>query len=150
MVESKSKSWKSYLFVFLQFLSLGLIAITGPLIADSFMLLIVELFGLFLGFWAIFSMEFGNFNIVPDPVKGARLVMRGPYQWIRHPMYLALLLTTLPLILESWSPIRMVYWSILLINLLLKINYEEQLLVTNLDGYQNYLDRSARLIPFIY
>jgi protein-S-isoprenylcysteine O-methyltransferase Ste14 len=150
MVDVKGKSWKSYLFVFFQFLSLGLIAITGPLIADSFFLLSVELFGLFLGFWAILSMEFGNFNIIPDPVQGARLVMKGPYQWIRHPMYLALLLTTLPLVLESWSPMRLSYWLILLINLLLKINYEEQLLVMNLEGYQNYRNRSSRLIPFIY
>jgi protein-S-isoprenylcysteine O-methyltransferase Ste14 len=76
--------------------------------------------------------------------------MDGPYSLIRHPMYLALLLTTLPLIIDSFSLFRLLIWLILFINLILKLNYEENLLVTELDGYVEYAKKSYRLIPYVY
>jgi len=45
---------------------------------------------------------------------------------------------------------RIVIWLVLLFNLLLKLNYEENLLVTELAGYDQYIRKSARLIPFLY
>jgi protein-S-isoprenylcysteine O-methyltransferase Ste14 len=85
---------KSIIFVIIQFLCLGLIAITGPLFPANEALLFIELVGIGLGIWAILSMRIGNFNIAPDPLIRSKLVKSGPYRLIRHPMYLALLLTT--------------------------------------------------------
>ena len=74
----------------------------------------------------------------------------GPYRLIRHPMYLALLVTTLPLVLEDFTLIRFGVWMILLIDLVLKLNYEEKLLVAQLVGYDRYTRNSYRLIPLLY
>jgi len=141
---------KSILFVIIQFACLGLIAITGPLLPDRPLLLVIEFLGIGLGIWAIFSMQIGNFNITPDPLKLSQLVTKGPYRFIRHPMYLALLLTTLPLVIDDFDPLRVTVWFVLLIDLLLKINYEEKLLAAALEGYDHYVRHSARLIPYIY
>jgi len=150
MVDPNLKSWKSYLFVIVQIVSLGLITITGPLFSENRWLLFVEMMGLGLGIWSIIIMRPGNFNITPDPLSWSKLVKAGPYRTIRHPMYLALLLTTLPLIITSFSIFRLSIWIMLLLDLVLKINYEEKLLLEAVDGYEIYLNESHKIIPFVY
>ena len=141
---------KSYIFVFVQFACLGLFAVTGPLFPDNIVLLIVELLGILLGVWAVFTMGLGRFNITPDPLESSRLVTQGPYSLIRHPMYLALLLVTAPLVTTGLILVRALLWVILLVDLLLKLNYEEGLLSAQIKGYSEYRQKSYRLIPFIY
>ena len=141
---------KSYTLVFVQFLCIGLILITGPVLPTNLLLLAIELSGAALGIWAILSMGIGRFNIIPDPKEGSGLVTRGPYRLIRHPMYLSLLLLTLPLIVADFIWWRGLFWLLLLIDLILKLNYEETLLEKKLDGYSEYRRHSYRLIPFIY
>lgn len=43
--------------------------------------------GATLGAWALQANRPGNFNIRPAPRAGGKLVIFGPYRWIRHPMY---------------------------------------------------------------
>ncbi len=47
--------------------------------------------GALLGLWALSCNRPGNFNIRPTPRAGGQLVQRGPYRWIRHPMYSAVM-----------------------------------------------------------
>jgi len=143
-------SWQSLLFVFIQFFSLAMIGLTGPLIPDSSLLLVIELMGLGLGLWAVATMRVGHFNITPEPLQWSKLVSKGPYQLIRHPMYLALLLTTLPLVIADFSLIRLGFWVTLLIDLVFKMGYEEGLLEERFPGYSQYIESTARIIPGIY
>ncbi len=137
-------------FVLVQFLCLGLIAITGPLIASNPVLLAAELLGILLGLWAVWVMRIGNFNVTPTVMAGAKLVEGGPYRFIRHPMYAALLLVTLPLVLDSFSLLRLSIWIVLLVDLVLKLRHEEQLLASEVDGYSAYMSRTKKLLPLIF
>ena len=148
-MEIQKSPWKSLLFVAFQFLSLGAIGLTGPLFAKNGWYFALEMTGLALAIWAVIIMRPGNFNITPDPLKRSKLVKTGPYRFIRHPMYLALLLTTFPLILDRFSFIRLLFWIILLVDLVLKIQYEEKLLITGVDNYDLYIKESYKLLPFI-
>ena len=47
--------------------------------------------GALLGLWALSCNRPGNFNIRPTPRAGGQLVQQGPYRWIRHPMYTAVM-----------------------------------------------------------
>jgi protein-S-isoprenylcysteine O-methyltransferase Ste14 len=149
MVE-KREPLKSLLFVLIQFLSLGLIALTGPVIPRLPILMLIELSGIVLGVWAVLTMRLGNFNITPDPLQWSQLVMDGPYSLIRHPMYLALLITTMPLVINHPTFLRLIVWLILLVGLTLKLNYEEGLLTAKFKAYREYSEKSWKLIPFLY
>jgi protein-S-isoprenylcysteine O-methyltransferase Ste14 len=138
------------LFVVVQFVCLGAIALTGPWIATNPVWLALELLGVVLGLWTLWTMRSSRFNILPDVLDRAQLVTLGPYRFIRHPMYATLLLVTLALVLDSPSPLRVVIWLVLLMDLLLKLTYEESLLVQRFSAYAAYQQASKRLIPFVF
>jgi protein-S-isoprenylcysteine O-methyltransferase Ste14 len=146
----KENNAPGFIFVAVQFVSLYLIASTGPLLPASPLLFIIELAGLALGLWAILAMGLGNFNISPEIKEGSLFVQSGPYKFIRHPMYSALLLTTLPLVIAEPSSLRWAYWFLLLIDLVLKLTHEEKLLLATHPQYASYRRASARLIPFVF
>jgi len=147
---TKPNAQLSYGLVFVQLVCLGLIALTGPLFAANPVLLLLEGAAGLLGLWAIFTMGIDNFNVTPDVKPRARLVTSGPYRYIRHPMYTALLVGGLALVLDMLSPPRMVLWLVLFVDLMIKLNYEEQLLSRDLEGYSAHMRRTKRLIPFLY
>jgi protein-S-isoprenylcysteine O-methyltransferase Ste14 len=147
---ARSNPWISYGLVAIQLTCLGLIALTGPLIASNPALFVLEAAAGWLGIWAIWTMRPGNFNVTPDVKPGARLVTTGPYRLIRHPMYTALLLGSLALVLEAPAPLRIALWLILLIDLLIKLTYEERLLMRDLAGYAEHRRRTKRLLPFVF
>jgi protein-S-isoprenylcysteine O-methyltransferase Ste14 len=110
----------------------------------------LEILGGALGAWAIATMKLRHLNPLPEPRRDAPLVTRGPYRWIRHPMYAAVLTTMAALVLDQPTPARLIVWLALLANLLLKINYEERLLARRFPAYAAYRKRTKRLIPFVY
>ena len=96
------------------------------------------------------TLRLGHFNLTPTVKATAQLVRRGPYRFVRHPMYLALLLVTLALLLDAPSWLRTLGWLILLLDLLLKIAHEERLLRLSFPAYATYATQSARLVPWLY
>lgn len=151
MAEKTERSaLKSIILVSLQFICLGILFASGPLLADPVYLLVPELAGLVLGIWAVMAMGWGNLNIAPDPLQWSKLVALGPYRIIRHPMYLALLLVSLPLVIDSFSLLRFGIWLVLLGTLIYKMGYEESMLLAKFPPYREYSQRTSRLIPGLY
>lgn len=106
-------------------------------------------FGVVLGLWAIAAMRF-KVSVFPEVHSGQRLYAGGPYQFIRHPMYTAVLLTTLTWVSSRPDIIAVALWLLLLADLLLKLRYEEQKLSAHFPEYAAYMHRTKRLIPFVY
>jgi len=65
-------------------------------------LFVVQVLALILGIWAIRSVGENNWSVYPVPNEGSTISTLGAYRYVRHPMYLALLL-----FLRSWHSGRM-------------------------------------------
>jgi len=142
--------FKSIILVIIQLICIVLILLTGSLVPRSFPLQIVFVLALSLGIWALWTINFKNFRLSPNFPKDTRLVAKGPYKLIRHPMYSCLLLTTLMIVLDDLSIIRIAIWIILFIDLYIKLVYEEKLIIDRNTDYLIYKRGTKRLIPFIH
>jgi protein-S-isoprenylcysteine O-methyltransferase Ste14 len=134
----------------MQFAAILALLLTGPLWARSPWLLALEVAGLALVLWALLAMRLANLHVLPDVRPNAQLVQRGPYRFIRHPMYSAILLATLALVIDSFTWLRLGFWFVLLIDLLIKLHYEERLLATHYPNYRRYQQQTKRLLPGLY
>jgi len=103
-----------------------------------------------LGVWTLGYNRWGNFNIRPELRSGARLVTRGPYRHIRHPMYASVLLGVGALVAADPRPWRIVLLAALLVVLMLKAAREEEYLRAAFPEYAAYASRTWRLVPFVY
>lgn len=140
------------------FISISLVTLQFALIALLLLLVSVSLnivvltaqgLAILIGLWAVQAMHLGHFNIVPDPKPDAQLVTRGPYQFIRHPMYLSILLFFIPLIILNLNWLNLAVYGALAITLFIKLTYEERLLAEKLADYSDYQKVTKKLIPFV-
>ena len=88
-----------------------------------------------------------SFSILPQ-ARG--LVLRGPYQLIRHPLYLAEQIGTWALMVQFEQP-----WSLLIALASLaaqfpRIYFEEKVLLKTFPEYAAYAAHTRRLIPGVY
>jgi protein-S-isoprenylcysteine O-methyltransferase Ste14 len=91
-----------------------------------------------------------NWSSEPAIVNGQLLVQHGPYRYIRHPIYLGLILG-----LIGSSIIGIHLWFLLLIYFgclyFYKINVEEKLLEKKFQAiYRDYKKNTWALIPYLY
>ena len=83
--------------------------------------------------------------------RGQVVVMAGPYKYVRHPMYIGIILLflSIPLALGSWwALIPGVGIGILFV---IRTAKEDQMLRSELSGYADYSNRVRyRLVPGIW
>lgn len=85
----------------------------------------------------------------PIPKDDAELVTRGIYQWIRHPMYTALILIGLGLLIGSFNLFSLIVFTGLVMVLLYKSRYEDHLLANKHRGAAKYQSETGRFFPRI-
>lgn len=142
---------KSSILVYLQFFCIAWILLnTAAWLAHPWYWLMMEIMGVIIGVWAVISIQFPNLSIFPEPKQGSELIEHGPYRWIRHPMYLSVLLVCLALVSSEWSLPKGLVCGALFIVLLLKIQLEEASLIEYFPEYKAYAERTWRLLPFVY
>ncbi len=139
----------SRLLVALQFGLIGLMIVrTEPArIGPAFGVLIAC--GLAIGLWAISANRPGNFNIRPEPKEGGTLVTGGPYRWIRHPMYLAVLVAMAAVVVAG-DAAQAALWLLLAVVLAAKAAREERSLVLVHPGYAAYRSSTRAILPFVF
>ncbi len=105
--------------------------------------------GAILGLWAIRHNELDNFNIQPVLKENANLITTGAYRYIRHPMYLSVILMGLGLLVGNFSFLQFVLFVVLTIVLFLKAIREERLWQECSYEYCEYKKRTKLIVPFI-
>lgn len=93
------------------------------------------------------SYTSGIVEVAPEQ----RVIDRGPYAVVRHPMYagVVLLLAATPIALGSW--VALPFALALILAIVARLLDEERYLSTHLDGYETYRARVRyRLVPFVW
>ena len=70
--------------------AIAVLGVTGNLFASSPFVITAQVAAVVLNVWARISFQRGTFRVTAAP-SGAPIVTRGPYRFIRHPMYSAAL-----------------------------------------------------------
>jgi protein-S-isoprenylcysteine O-methyltransferase Ste14 len=98
--------------------------------------------------WALYSLTYlrNRFSIVPE-ARG--LVTAGPYEVVRHPIYLGEITAGLGLVLPTLLTWHALVFAIFLAAQLTRTYFEERVLRTSYPQYEAYAMRTRRLIPFV-
>jgi len=157
MQREHGSEWRSRVGAMLVVLQLGLMAALAALAAPAFIggnagagAWFLALAGAALGSWAVSANRPGNFNIRPTPREGGRLVQEGPYRWIRHPMYSAVIVLGAA---AAWATLGWQAWlalAALAAVLAGKAALEERWMLAVHPGYRAYRARTKRFVPGIW
>jgi protein-S-isoprenylcysteine O-methyltransferase Ste14 len=109
----------------------------------------IILAGLALFITAIMHLG-SNLTPVPYPKEDGTLIETGPYRFVRHPIYCAVLLIAFgwAFLVHGWLTLG--YAIIMLVFFDIKSRREEQWLKAKFPGYGGYQKRVHKLIPFVY
>ena len=99
--------------------------------------------------WSVWSMRFLGQNL--SVLAQARDVAdRGPYRWVRHPLYAGEIVSCFGLGIAAGSAAAAALWMTLCALQAYRALREEQVLLRALPGYRGYRARTAALIPGIF
>ena len=140
----------SYLYVAVQLAAIGFIVCTGPILASQLWCQVVEVGGLALGAWAVATMGLRQLRAAPDVAAQARLVVNGPYRWIRHPMYSSVLLGAGAMSSMVDPALGWSLWSGLALVLFTKSALEERWMRQEHPAYASYARTTKRFVPWIF
>jgi protein-S-isoprenylcysteine O-methyltransferase Ste14 len=88
-----------------------------------------------------------SFSILPEARK---LVTKGPYRFLRHPLYAAEIVSILGVMLQFSQPQAAILAFAIIAGQIARMGYEERVLLAAFPEYADYMKRTARLIPGIY
>lgn len=111
--------------------------------------LLVAVAGAAVSAWA--GLQHGTrLTPFPRPIDDMPLIDRGPYRYVRHPIYSGIIVFTFGVGLAYANPVTMLSSVTFLVFFMAKTGYEEDLLVDHVPGYRQYRsDVAWRLFPFL-
>src|SRR6266550_2679603 len=134
--------------VFFAFL-LGIYAVRSKAIAHDHNPLALSDIALACGMvLALYSLSYlrNRFSIVPE-ARG--LVTTGPYQFVRHPIYLGEIIAGFGLVTPTLFSLHALVLVVFIGAQLTRTYYEERMLRRVYPTYEGYARRTRRLIPFL-
>jgi protein-S-isoprenylcysteine O-methyltransferase Ste14 len=120
----------------------------GALLGTGPMSTSLQLLGLALMVWARLTFGLRSFHYAANPTQG-ELVTKGPYRYVRNPIYAAAWLIIWTGVAVHWSPTNAVLAAVVAVMLTVRIACEETLLRGAYPEYDDYATKTARLIPFV-
>jgi len=140
----------SSILVMLKFGLFFAILYSGGLVPVNFIGLGVQLLGVILYVLAFVSFNKKYFSFFLFLKPGAYIIMHGPYSFLRHPMYLAMLLITLPLTYEYFS-MQMALMQVCFLLVIGLLVYIEEYVFGNVDlNYKNYIKYTKMILPLLF
>lgn len=139
----------SWLLIILQFLMIGWLIIGFSENRFSFIAIVLITLAFVLIIWAVVAMRKSYLSVFPEPTKASALITNGPYRFIRHPMYTAVIIGCAGLLYHNFTWIRLFVFIALVVVLLIKLNWEEKMLIEKFPSYIGYMKHTKKLLPGI-
>ena len=143
-------SRQSLTYVALQFVCSAALVLSVQWRAISALAVSASVLGGVISVVAVLTVRPRQVSVASEVKAEATLVRSGPYRWIRHPMYVGLILFTLGFVFASFHWWKLAVWVVLIVVLHLKAAFEERLLAERFPEYDSYRKVTKRFVPFIY
>ena len=109
----------------------------------------VQAFAALLMLWARITFGRRSFHAAATPTAGG-LVSTGPYRYLRHPIYTAVLLFVWPGPLARASVAAIGFAALISIGAGVRMWCEEYLLMRQYPEYAEYARTTSRMIPHVF
>lgn len=129
--------------------AIAVLGVTGNLFSSSPFVITVQVAVVVLNFWARTSFQSGTFRVTAAP-GAASLITRGPYRFIRHPMYSAALVFIWAGVASHLSVLTLVIGIAVTAVCIVRVIVEERLLRAKYPEYLDYSRSTKALIPFVF
>ena len=150
-MQAKQENKRNVMFyVIAQFMLLIVIAWPLASLTMSIVGLCFILLSLIIALSALITNPPGNFNVRPHPKETGRLIVHGPYKFIRHPMYSSLFFGGLGVLFCQFNYWKLGAWLLLIVVLALKARFEEKSLCDHYTEYRAYQKSNKAFIPWIW
>jgi protein-S-isoprenylcysteine O-methyltransferase Ste14 len=99
--------------------------------------------------WAVWALRFLD-RYVSVLAQAREVVAEGPYRWVRHPLYVGEIVSSLGLAIAVNSYAAVALWLVLCGLQAYRAVREEQVLLQALPAYRDYRSRTAALLPGVF
>jgi protein-S-isoprenylcysteine O-methyltransferase Ste14 len=130
-------------------LAVLVLIVKGDFFSRSPLVIAGQVIAILLLVWARVTFRGQEFSFTARPGNGP-LIRRGPYRFVRHPMYAGGLLLIWSAVLGHWSLLNGAIGIVVTVLVFVKISLEEHLLRQRYPDYSVYAGQTKRLVPFIY
>ncbi|MDH3451872.1 MAG: isoprenylcysteine carboxylmethyltransferase family protein [Gammaproteobacteria bacterium] len=113
----------------------------------SYAWLLLCVLGALLGIATLYFNRPGNFSVYPEIKRDAALIMTGPYRFVRHPMYCALVTMMVGIAIYNGGWLNALGAMLVTAAVVAKANKEEQLLRSRFPQYAHYAASTGRFFP---
>jgi protein-S-isoprenylcysteine O-methyltransferase Ste14 len=137
-------------YVIAQFILLIVIAWPLASLKISIVGLLLIFLSAIIALSAVMTNRPGNFNVRPHPKETGKLIVHGPYKFIRHPMYSSLFFAGLGVLFCQFSFWKLSAWLLLIVVLALKARFEEKALCAHYEQYRTYQKSNKAFIPWVW
>jgi len=146
-MERRTIGWLLVAVQIVVFVVLAVLPWRSPTVVSMVLAVPCILIGVFLGLWS-FQRLGSALTPTPVPISGAGLRTTGPYAWVRHPIYSALLLVTLGFLIAAGSLASWLWGVVIVLFFWVKSRWEDRLLLQEYGSdWQQWAATTGALIP---
>jgi protein-S-isoprenylcysteine O-methyltransferase Ste14 len=119
------------------------------IISENPIALCIQFASISLMVWARITFGIKSFYVSSNTIK-EKLVTKGPYKWLRHPIYAAIIYFFIGCLIAYPNVKTLIAVLVIVISTYVRILLEEKELLIVFKDYSEYSKKAKRIIPFVY
>jgi protein-S-isoprenylcysteine O-methyltransferase Ste14 len=125
------------------------LVLASAVVSANPVVLALQMAAVGLMIWARIIFGRRSFHATAQPTSGG-LVTRGPYRFVRHPIYASVCLFAWACVLGHLSVIALGMAAVVTVGAAVRIVLEERLLRQQYPEYVEYARRTKRIVPYVF